>query len=356
MGLIIWLLVIQIAVIIHEGAHYLVARMQGARVSAFSVGMGPVLYSFKAKGTDWRLSALPIGGYVMIDDLGPDSLDGHQKARLTPLGKIAVLFAGPLSNWLLAILLMAGVFVSQGVPQTDFSKATIQNVLPNSAAEKDGLKSGDVLIAIDGKPLPQQEVVDGQPRMGYMKLQDAIRSKEPNTLTFQRGDRQIQVNLTFEWKPGARYGVEYSPKQNIKPVPNYFVALGEAVNQSIQIVPQALQSFARGITQTFTAPLTPSSEVAGPVASAQAAGTMAQQGGIWGVLTFATLVNMSLAIFNLIPIPGLDGGRILLVLIQMIMRRPLQPNHEAMINFTGFVFLMAFMVLVLLGDIVRVLP
>ncbi|GEM47391.1 M50 family metallopeptidase [Deinococcus cellulosilyticus] len=356
MGLIIWLIVIQIAVILHEGAHYLVARMQGAKVSAFSVGMGPIIAKFKAAGTEWRLSALPIGGYVLIDDLGPESLEGQSKSRLTPWGKIAVLFAGPLSNWLLAILLMAGIFSSQGVPQTDYSKAEIHRVLPGSAAEKDGIKEGDLLVAIDGKPLPEQETVDGEPRMGYMKLQDAIRSKEPNTLTFQRGNTTYDVKLSFEWKAGARYGVEYSPKQNVKPVPNYFAALGEAWNQSIKIVPQALQSFAKGITQTFTAPLSPSSEVAGPVASAQAAGALAREGGLWGVLTFATLVNMSLAIFNLIPIPGLDGGRILLVVIQLLMRRPLQPAHEAMINFTGFVFLMVFMMLVFLGDIIRVIP
>ncbi|GGJ22856.1 M50 family metallopeptidase [Deinococcus roseus] len=356
MGLIIWLLVIQIAVILHEGAHYLAARMQGAKVSAFSVGMGPIIARFKRGETEFRLSALPIGGYVLIDDLGPESLEGQKKARLTPLGKILVLFAGPLSNWVLAILLMAGIFASQGVPQTDYTRASIRRVLPDSAAEKDGVKAGDILIAIDGKPLPEQEIVDGQPRMGYLKLQDAIRSKEPNTLIFLRGNEKINVKLSFEWKPGARYGVEYGPKQNVKPVANYFAALGEAWNQSIKIVPQALQSFAKGITQTFTAPLAPSSEVAGPVASAQAAGAMAREGGIWGVLTFATLVNMSLAIFNLIPIPGLDGGRILLVLIQLLLRRPLQPAQEAMINFTGFVFLMVFMFLVFLGDIARVIP
>jgi regulator of sigma E protease len=186
MSLIWFLIIIGVSVFVHELGHYLAARVQGVRVKAFSVGFGPVLWRKRAWDTEWRLSAIPLGGYADIEGLLPEER-GRGYDALPFLGKLFVLVAGVLMNVLLAWVLLAYLFSAQGVPEAT-GRAVILEVLPGSVAEEAGLKPGDVLVAVDGKPLRRPQEIE------------AVKVPGPHTLTVLREGREVALSLT--WREG----------------------------------------------------------------------------------------------------------------------------------------------------------
>ncbi len=368
MGFFIWLAVILVAVILHELAHYALAKLQGVRVKAFSVGMGPIVARKVWKDTEWRLSALPLGGYVEIDGMANEESSGqlerpkHGFAALRTRGKIAILLAGPVSNFVLAILLLTGMYATEGAKTTleDTSKAQIYQVvgIPAKAA---GFRDNDVISKIDGKVLPINEQVDDAARPGYLRLQDSLRKGGTHIYTVERSSgntgAKTTLEITVSWIPqaGKKFGVQYGPQRTItvQKFDNVFAALLEASSFAVKTIPNSVTGFLSSVVKVFSAPLDPNSGVVGPVGSSQVAGRMFESLGFGGILWFAIIINLSLAILNLLPIPGLDGGRILLAILERLRGRSFAPEQENLVTFVGFSFLTLFMLLVLLGDLTR---
>ncbi|MFC3835167.1 MULTISPECIES: M50 family metallopeptidase [Deinococcus] len=356
-GLIWTLLIIGIATFLHELAHYALARWQGVAVKSFSVGMGPVVFRREWRGTEWRLSLLPIGGYVEIDGMAPEpGEDGVARppqrgfARLPAWGKIAVLLAGPLMNLLLAIGLMTMTFTAQGVPAPD--RARIESVVADSAAQRLGLRAGDVITAIDGRDIPQTVTVQGRPAAGWESVRDTLTRAGTHVFTVDRAGQQ--VDLTFEWTPtvnGERQllGIRYGPDVMPATLPAAFVRSWQVTAQA---VPQVVQSFAGLFSRFLTLDLSRDENVSGPIGTAEIV-SQAARVSPWALVQVATLLNLSLAFFNLMPIPGLDGGRILLVLVGSLRGRPLSFAQEQAINLAGFAFVMLLMVFVVVRDVSR---
>lgn len=355
MNIILWLVIVNIAVFVHELSHFLAARMQGVNVRSFSIGMGPILGRRQWRGTEWRISALPIGGYVEIEGMGATAgADGQLiepttgMARLPYLGKVWVLFAGPLSNVILAILLVAGVLTVQGKPlEPANDRAFLARVLPGSPAEREGFRTGDVIVAIDGVKIRK-----------YDELRDSLQKNGVRTYTLERtvGGKLERSQKKFDWTPFTprgndrpKFGVGIGPEPRYAPV-GVLEALGVASTELIGGIPATIQAFGRGLISTFT--FSGSSDVSGPVGATQAVGNAAQQ-GLAMLVYLAGIINLSLGIFNLLPIPGLDGGRILISTIVAIRRKPFAPGQEEFINFLGFAFVLVFIGLVTLQDLAR---
>lgn len=350
MSLLLWLLIVNIAVVVHELAHYWAARAQGVRVRAFSVGMGPILLRHSWRGTEWRLSALPLGGYVDIEGLGAaPGPDGQPvapttgMARLPYAGRLAVLAAGPISNLLLAILLVGGALFAQGEPLVIDDRVELAQVVPGSAADRAGLLAGDVIVALDGRPV-----------RGTESVREWLRQDGAHTLSLQRGNTISEIR--FAWSParapdGKRplFGVALRPVVEYTPV-SLPQAMWSATSSLIGGIPQTVGAFVRGLVSTFS--FTPNDEIVGPVGTVGAVGAVAGQ-GLAAVVALAGIINLSLGVFNLLPIPGLDGGRILLTTVVAIRRRPFRPGQEELINFVGFAFVLVFVGLVTLQDIAR---
>ncbi|PYE54425.1 M50 family metallopeptidase [Deinococcus yavapaiensis] len=360
----LWLLIIVVATAWHELGHYWAARAQGVAVKSFSVGMGPIIYRKMIRGTEWRVSALPIGGYVEIDGMAPDAdRDGKLRAptrgfaKLGALGKIVILLMGPIFNLLLALPLLAGYYTTQGVTTPLTDRASIGSVTPNSLAQRVGVEAGDVIVAIDGRDIPDFYIVDGKRREGYRQVQDALALPGRKSFSLERDGRTRDV--TFDWNPKddkgerRRFGISYGPAILTRQVA-FLPALGEAVKTMVTGVPLVLQAFGNLVGNLVTLNTNPSADsgVSGPVRTVETVGQAAQLGA-WSVLGIAALINLSLALFNLIPIPGLDGGRILLVLVQSVLRRPLSFEQENFINFLGFAFVLVLMVFVVFSDVAR---
>ena len=351
MSVLLWLVIINVAVFVHELAHYLAAKMQGVEVRAFSIGMGPILWRRQWRGTEWRLSALPIGGYVDIEGMAPTQTpDGKLippttgMAALPYLGKVWVLVAGPLSNILLAILIVASVIAVQGKPDpTPSSNAQLYRVLPGSGAEAAGFKTGDVI-----------ERVNGQPVKSFEAVRTSLLQNGERRFGIRRDGQPLEIKFTWAptYPPGGerpKFGVSIGPEQRYLPV-SPLEAVGIASGTLIGGIPATVNAFAQGVVKTFTFAEAP--ELAGPVGMTSQIGQAAEQG--WATLMFmAGLINFSLGIFNLLPIPGLDGGRIVLSTVTALRRRPFAPGQEEFINFLGFAFVLVFIGLVTLRDIAR---
>ncbi|TBH20105.1 M50 family metallopeptidase [Thermus thermamylovorans] len=332
MSLLWFLVIIGVSIFVHELGHYLAARAQGVRVKAFSVGFGPILLKRHAWGTEWRLSAIPLGGYADIEGLLPEER-GRGYDALPFLGKLLVLVAGVAMNVLLAWALLGYLFSAQGVPQAT-GRAVILEVLPESPAERAGLRPGDVLLAIGGEPLREAAEIG--------RLREA---GEHTVRVLRQGE---EVVLRFAWaEPLERLGVVYQPEAEFQPV-GFLEGLSLAVARTLAFGPQLVQALVGGLIGVLSG--NPDSGVVGPVGIVAETGRAAQE-GLFRLLELTVAINLSLALFNLLPIPALDGGRILLLVLSRLFR--IRPEQEAMVHYLGFLFLIFLVLLVTFQDIRR---
>lgn len=356
--LVVFLVILTVSVVVHELAHYFNARSVGVPVRAFSVGMGPVLLRKRWRGTEWRLSLLPLGGYVDLQGLTPEQAedgtlrypdDGFMQKNFWQ--KTWVLIGGVIANFILAVLLLASVVtlapnssIRQAVTGESVETGVVfSEVIPDSPAVRFGIQPGDIVLSINGVQNPSVEAV-----------QEVIRTASELNLLLRRGNEQVRVREPWppadtEGAPMLGVGLGLGPLEAVDLPP---VALGNALVSTtgflVRVVPESVAGFVRAFGQTFAGQR--SEGVVGPVGMVGLAG-QAAQGGFLAVLTFAGLINFSLALFNLLPIPGLDGGRILLSAVVALRGRPFKPGQEEFVNFLGIALLMLFVVLVSFGEV-----
>lgn len=334
MSLIWFLVLIGVSVFVHELGHYLAAKAQGVRVKAFSLGFGPVLWRRQAWGTEWRLSAIPLGGYADIEGLLPEER-GRGYDALPFLGKLLVLLMGVVMNVLLAWGLLAYLFSAQGVPEAT-GRAVVLEVLPGSVAERAGLRPGDLLVAVDERPLRRPQELE------------RLKVPGPHAFTVLREEREVSLRLT--WQEGmGKLGVVYQPEVRFRRVDFPSGAL-LAAHRILAFGPEMVRALVGGLLGVLSGK--PDSGVVGPVGLVAETGRAAQE-GVFRFLELAVAVNLSLALFNLLPIPALDGGRILLLVLSRFFR--IRPEQEAAVHYLGFLFLLLLVLLVTFQDLRRLL-
>lgn len=356
-GLLWTIIILSVATFLHELAHYALARWQGVEVKSFSVGMGPVIFKRQWKGTEWRISLLPLGGYVEIDGMAPvegpdDKLQApkHGFAALSHWGRLAVLFAGPLMNLLLAVLLMTVTFNVQGMPTAD--RIRIERVVEDSKAEQLGIQAGDVIVAINDQEIPENFKRAGQLVPGWQKLAEVLQTDGPHTLTYERND--LRGDIVFDWVPqkdGKKQllGVQFGPDTQAV---GLITALSMSVETTVKAVPQVFNAFGKLIGNFLTLNIKDDENVSGPIRTTEYVSRAAEVGP-WALMQIAIVINLSLAFFNLMPIPGLDGGRMLLIIVSAIRGRSFSLQQEQSIHLAGFAFVLMLMVFVLVRDLAR---
>lgn len=350
----VFLLIITVSVSVHEFAHYLNARSVGVPVRAFSVGMGPVLWKRMWRGTEWRLSLFPVGGYVDLPGMAPKvDEEGNLQhpdegmAKKSLPAKLWVLVGGVIANFLLAVLLIAFTLVAEPTYRSLTSGteveagAVIGQVVANSPAEELQLQPGDRIAELNGLSDPSRE-----------QVQSTIRGAERLELTIVREGERIVLEYP-EWPPeGAAdppmLGIMLEPAETFDVAVGFPGALAESLAFSVRAVPMAASAFAQGVGSILTG--SPSEDLAGPVGMVSMV-NQATQVGIAPILMLAALINLSLAVFNLLPIPGLDGGRMLLATIVAIRRRPFRPGQEEAIHFMGIMAVLALILVLTFNEL-----
>ncbi len=352
---VVFIAVLMTAVLVHELAHYLNARSIGLPVRAFSIGMGPVIARWRAKGTEWRLSLLPLGGYVDLPGMAPkvaeDGTLSHpdEGMAVRPLHqKLWVLVGGVLANYALGILLLAiAVVLAPSYREVvtgvapEVEGAVIAGVADGSIAAELGLTTGDRLASIGA-------VVDPTPAQAV----DAIRSATELRLTITSAEG-VTREVVAPWPPvdlaegeTPLLGVQLVPAS--VPAVGFPTALAESAAFGVRVFPEMVVGFVRGFGSALTG--RPNDDVAGPVGMVNMVGQAAQV-GVAPVLLLAALINFSLAVFNLLPIPGLDGGRMLLATVIAVRGRPFRPGQEEAINFVGIAAVLALIVLITVQEL-----
>jgi len=345
MGIFVSILVLSGLIFFHELGHYLAARLMGVYVEVFSIGFGKKLFSFKKFGTQWSISAIPLGGYVKMkgqDDSDPTkkSYDDDSYNTKTPIQKIFILLAGPAANFVIAYILY--FFIALGGPA--ILSPVVGKVVADSPAFVAGLESNDTIRSINGIQIDT-----------WKKMSDTIKaSSGPLDIQVQRGGYLEHIILTPELKMSKNmFGEDVEQKM---------IGIGSAgVTHKLEvddIFAYTNDQFFFASTMIFTGVKklivgdVPAKELGGVISIVKLTSDATDTGWM-SVLFFAALISVNLGVLNLLPIPALDGGHIMFNLYELIFRR--EVSEKVMVNLTiaGWAILFGLMGLGLFNDINR---
>lgn len=333
-----FILVFGTIVLFHELGHFAVAKAFGVRVFEFAVGIGPVIARARRGETQYSLRALPLGGFVKLagmdaalrseDELAGD--DGRNFNRRPLWQRMAIIAAGPFMNFFLAFLLIAGYYMAVYVPPT------VTGVLPGSPAAVQGLRPGDVILAIDGEPTKTADDVirKTQPNAGVPMAVDIEREGERLTLIVTpRADADAGVGMM---------GIELTSQNRLGPF--------AAASQAVKDVGRGTVGIVRAIGEMITG--RSAVDLRGPVGIIMITGEAAKR-GFEALITLAIGLNLNLGLLNLLPIPVLDGGWLVLLGWEGLRGRPLEPEQQGMAQFIGLVIIVLLMIFAFYQDVLH---
>ncbi len=426
------IVVLGVLVLLHEGGHFALARALAARVSVFSFGFGKRLFGFERGGTDYRVSLIPLGGYVRIHGLGPDESDVVGSADVAPepllprWRRALILLAGPIANVIGAVLFVAVAFVvGVQVPAMQDKPPQVAWVDPSSPAAAAGIRAGDLVLAVNGKPVRtwedlnlatmgspgramtlrvlragQQLNVTLTPRsvtrydLGYAGLAPALPAEVPGVLPgspaekagVRAGDRIVAVNgepvhhffdvmrlvgaspnrpleLTIR-RDGKTVTLKATPRDEGGqgklgiPAPNPTVlrrlapaaALAESVRENVRMTRETFAVIGRMLSGRASI-----RQMSGPIDIARFSGEAARSGTV-SFIWLLGVISLQLGIFNLLPIPVLDGGHLAVLAVESALRRDFSDRTKERILNTGFWLIIALMAVVIFNDMLKNVP
>lgn len=330
------ILVLSILVFFHEFGHFITAKMMQIKVNEFSIGFGPKIVDFEKGETIYTLRLFPLGGFVKMEGEDEKTVDERGFSNKSIWHRMSVVLAGPIMNFVLAIFLIWLIAFFAGIAST-----TIDSVIPSTPAEKAGLKQGDKIIRINNNDIKD-----------WQQVVDIISRSSGNKLYFDIN--RDGVMLSYEIIPvieNEQIG-ETQVKRAVIGIKSQII--------KYQLIDSFIFAFKR--TVWFTASIiggivmmikgTTAVEITGPIGIIHLVGEAAKY-GIFNLLQLASYISINLGLINLLPIPALDGGRIIFILVELIRGEPLDPDKEGLIHFIGFAFLMLLMALIIFKDLTK---
>ncbi len=345
------ILVLGALIFFHELGHFLVARIFGIGVSTFSLGFGPKLFSFVSGKTEYRLSAVPLGGYVSLvgesDDQDlPDQYTSEESfSGRPPWQRILVVAAGPVFNFVLAWFIYWGLFWANGQMELI---AQIGQVADDSPAYEAGLKPGDKVVEINGREITYWDdmVVLIQASRGE-PLEFRIKRNADLLDYIVTPELAIRENIFGEEIKTPQVGVIASG-ETISIDLNFFSAAREGAGQTWMLMKLTVQGIIKLIERII-----PLDNIGGPIMIAQLVSEQTQE-GLVNLLALTALISINLGLINLLPIPVLDGGHIIFYTVEMITGKPLNDRMKQVATRIGISLLLALMALAIFNDLLRV--
>lgn len=350
-----FVLVIGPLVFLHEMGHYLAGRLFGVKVEAFSIGFGQEVFGVTDKrGTRWKFGWLPLGGYVRFaGDMNPASvpdadwlmLPPEERARTFPSKPVwqraIIVAAGPVTNFLIALLILAGFAFAYGDSRTP---TVAGNITANGAAAKAGLQPGDRIVALSGRTVETfgDMVRYIQIRAGERVTVDFVRGTTPMSRDAVIGTELQRDRFGNEYRVG-RLGIENS-RPVVVPV-SLIEAPGVAVRQTGEIVTMMVETLGQVISGRRSV-----KELGGPLSIAKVSGEQLSL-GVQAFVFFIAMVSINLGFINLLPVPMLDGGHLLFYAIEAVRRKPVEPQVQEWAFRGGLAALLALMLLVTFNDL-----
>lgn len=350
--LIVFMIVFGVVVISHELGHFLIAKMNGIKVNEFAVGMGPEIVKFTKGETKYVLRLLPFGGACVFEGEDGNFSDDIKKDEKTEVvegafndanvwARIATVFAGPLFNIILAYILSLVVVNFSGSTLPVISKLT-----DGYPAQEAGLQAGDLITKIDGERVYLQ---------GEVTMVSSLSQGEPVEIEYKRGNEKYKTVITPKFsKEDNRYYIGFMLGEHIE-------CKGlNLLKYSAFEVRYWLRTTVKSLGMLIQGKLS-KDDLSGPVGIAVVIDETIEVTKPYGLPTvvltmmnFAVLLSVNLGVMNLLPIPALDGGRLLFLIVEVFRGKPIPPDKEGIVHLIGFVALMVLMVFVMFNDIARI--
>ncbi|MCS6900700.1 MAG: M50 family metallopeptidase [Myxococcales bacterium] len=326
-----------VLMIVHETGHYLAARAFGMRVVKFSLGMAPILWRFQPKGspTTFQIGAIPFFAYVQIAGMNPleeiDPTDKESYANASLTGRIVTILAGSLANYLVASVFFLAAILISGEPRP----TTVVTVLKDQPAAQAGMMDNDRVLEVEDIPVTNWD--------GF-RAAVSKRPNQPTKLLIERkGER---MTLTVTPAPTGENGAGLIGARTVfETVP---VPLDKAFKLAVKMPPLVVYELVSGLAKVVTGKQ--KAELGGPAAIVKE-GAKAMKNGVGDLLQFLGVLSANLAGFNLLPVPALDGGRLIFLGYEALSRRRPDAMVEAHVHLVGFVMLLALMVFVTWNDL-----
>lgn len=335
--LLVSVLVFGAVIFIHELGHFLTAKFSGIKVNEFALGMGPTLLKWGKKDTVYALRLFPIGGFVSMEGEDEES-DADGAFNKAPVGnRILVVVAGAIMNLVLGFLVLVVIVCMQG----NITSRTVAKFYDGATTQASGLQVGDTIVAVNGRRC----FIANDISYEFARTQNGTAD-----LTVLRDGEKLQLeDVQFELgeQDGQKYliidFIVYAQEKNVGTV------LRQAANWTLSLGRMVVLSLTDLVTGRVAI-----NNLSGPVVIVTAIGQAAKM-GVSSVLLLLAFITINLGIFNLLPIPALDGGRLVLLIIEAIRHKPMNQKYEAIINTVGFVALMCLMLFVTFNDITRLI-
>ena len=338
-----FILVLTIVVFIHEFGHYIVAKVFGVKIVEFSIGMWQKIFGFKDKsGTEWKICLLPVGGYVkMYGDQNGSSFNGYSENPTDddlkysliykhPFKKILVAFAGPFMNFVLAFFLFFAVFSIHGKP---FNEPIVGKVASKSYAEKAGIKNGDKVISVDGNKITS---------FNEIKFYLQYSNKKIINFKVKRNSEILNIKAKYDNRL-SNFGIS-SDKVKYRHI-SAIQALKDSGFFIFDITYKTGQAIFNLIAHQKGL-----KNIGGPIAIAKESGK-AGKAGVWSLLYFIAILSVSLGAINLLPVPLLDGGHIVINFIELITKKHFSNNAYRIFVYIGILFIFSLMGLGFINDL-----
>lgn len=346
--------VLALLIFVHELGHFLAARLQGIHVNRFSIGFGPILWSYQGPQTEYALRALPLGGFVGFPDDDPDSdipPEDPDLLRNRPVwDRAIVVSAGVIANMIFAYLVFVLQFGSLGVPSVE-PGVLIPQVMTDAPAQAAGLQDGDVILGAKDETFGRGEGVQ----------QDLIRviqsnPEEPVDLMVLRDGRQLDLTVTPKVDPrsgDALIGVALSPNYEIDADGTVVFRAARNPIELFSVAAREFQTQTGRVATNMLALFTNFADMAGQVASPvkiveQGAGLASDD--IRTLFPLAAIISINLAIINILPLPALDGGQMAFLLIEAVRGKPLPMRLQESVMQTGIFLLLGLGIFLIVRD------
>lgn len=344
MKFIIAIIIFCIIIIFHELGHFILAKKNGIKVNEFSIGLGPTIVGFTKGETKYSIKLLPFGGACMMEGEDEESSDSRSFNSKTPLQRISVVAAGPLFNFLMAFVFSIILLGCHG-----HTEPVIYDVMDGYSAEAAGLQAGDEIIKLDHKRIHFYEEVSG-----YILFHPG----EEIDVVYERGGERYETTLTPMYDEASGRYLMGILGQNTYVKEGPLGTLKYGAYEMKYWIWYTLNSLKMLVTGQVSL-----NDVSGPVGIVTTVADAYEQSMADGVyyvflnmLNIAILLSANLGVMNLLPIPALDGGRLVFLIIELIRGKKINPDREGMVHFIGLVCLFAFMILIMANDIVKLIP
>jgi len=322
-----FIFVIGLLVFIHELGHFVVAKLNGMYVYQFVLGFGPKILKYQGEETTYAISLFPLGGFVDLREDESDPTNERSFASKKPIQRLVVIIAGVIMNFILAYVLIVGIFMTEPLPTN-----TIGELATGMPAVESGLAVGDEIISINGEKVKYWNDVTNN---------IAFSDDETFEVLVKRNDEEIAFSIQ---------GIVSDGYMKIGIAPTFDKNISLALEHGWRDFLDKSTMIFDGFVQLITRQIDPD-KISGPVGIYQQVAQVAETNNFKNVLYFTALLSINLGIFNLLPFPALDGGRAVFILYEMIFRKPVEKEKEAFVHFVGMIFLFGLMGVLIVKDL-----